>query len=189
MGLERLAGIVLVVLRDDRQRHAASVERPHVLLEGDERLATRSVPELDPRQPVLGDHATPEGVIEIEHEALGAEPLGSREHRGGVTGERGQRVERNSLLGHEPVAVVEPARLPIRAGKTVAVDHHDPVAGCARQPRVQRSQQLVPGPRHPARNVPPSRVGPQHEVVLDDPSRASSHRSHPKARSTARARR
>ena len=71
MFLERFQRVGFVVLGADGQDHAATAEFADVFLERGVGLAERgALAERDAFQTVIADHAAPEGVVEIEHEAF-----------------------------------------------------------------------------------------------------------------------
>jgi len=74
--LERLDRVGFVVLRADREDDSAPRQLAGVFLKRDKRLA-EGVALADDQafEAIIADHAPPEGVVEIEHQALGRAAL------------------------------------------------------------------------------------------------------------------
>ena len=71
MFLERFERVGFVVLGANGQDHAATAEFADVLLERGVGLTERAaLAEGDAFQPVIADHAAPDGVVEIKHETF-----------------------------------------------------------------------------------------------------------------------
>ena len=71
MLFENFLGDVFAVLAAHGQQDAALLQGLGVVLEGEKGLALAvALAEADAAQAVVADHAAPEGVVEIEHEAL-----------------------------------------------------------------------------------------------------------------------
>ena len=76
MLLERLQRVGLVVLGAHRQDHAATAEFASIFLKRGIGLTERAaLADVDAFQTVVADHAAPERVVQVEHEALGGSSL------------------------------------------------------------------------------------------------------------------
>ena len=165
---EDLADVRLVILRGDREDDAALLQLEHVLLERDEGLAEPVAAECDAIDPVVADDAAPEGVVEVEDEALAREAEARGDDRRRVPGQERNGLERDGLLRAQPVPVVEPSEPAEVGGDPVAVDDRDVVARGGRELAVEGVDHRLPRSRCRPCQVAERSLGPHDEGVLHD---------------------
>jgi hypothetical protein len=125
--LERKASIHRLVLAADGQQHTARAERAEVLLKGLERLTARiALAELDAAKAGVSDHAAPERVVEVEHQAFATAPERAGDDRGNGLRVVGGEFERDWLFGLVPEPTVVPAGDPVARGQPCRVHQVHP---------------------------------------------------------------
>ena len=123
--LKRQPGGGLVVLRAHRQHNATPAQIQRHRLHSAVRLAP-GIPRVqrDAFKAVVADHAAPEGVVQVQHQAfarLAAHRRQGAQHA--ICVER-QRVSAKRQLGQSPVAVVVPLIQAHGLGQRIDVDQH-----------------------------------------------------------------
>ena len=168
MPFERLARVCLVVLGTDREDDPSPFQLHEVLLEDHVGLPTRVATKAEILQPVLSNDAAPDGVVEIEHQALPRQSQGRRDHRRHVAREERDRSKRDPLLCHVPVARFDPRPFPDQARKPVAIDQKHRGAGGLTQTQIEHLGHRKTGAGEAKREVAKRRLGRSSKGELDD---------------------
>ncbi len=126
MLLERLQRVGFVVLGADGEDHAATAEFAGVFLERGVGFAERAaLAEGDAFQPVIADHAAPDGVVQVQHEAFeGAALLGRQPAADQIAVERAGGG-RDFLLGAVPQRGIVPFADPVAGGAVIDGENVD----------------------------------------------------------------
>ncbi len=144
-------GDLRVVLGADGQNDSPFFELLGVILQGEVRFAGRApLPEDDAVEPVVADHAAPQGVVEIEDQTFLRQPALSGEDAGDEIAVKGRRLRSDFQLALKPAPDVEPGvnSVPRAGARHIEQQYAIPRSGLA---------QLIVEPRDDPRRAPRER--------------------------------
>jgi hypothetical protein len=104
-GQNRIAHFILATYR---KKDASLTQFFQIRLKPPETFPVSVSVQNDPVHSVVADNPTPEGIVEIEHNALDHPPVGGHRDIHDVFCRRRQVFERTERLGQVPEAVVKP---------------------------------------------------------------------------------
>jgi hypothetical protein len=120
--LERLTGVGFIILGADRQDNPPLLEPLDVMLKGNKSFPLGvALPQGNSAQTVVANYPAPQGVVQVQDQALLAFASNSQRQRVKAMGQRRQVFRRSGQLGVEVKTVVSPLPLAVDRGQAFDV--------------------------------------------------------------------